>query len=115
MRKAHWVSILILTAAAGPCLSADLGKASGEDAMSGDIEQTAAADRFKPTHAYAWKETRGAKQQTVIFLFNRDAPVEQWTDAKNRESAIAAWTVDNKATVVSLTLADQGKTESVQP
>ncbi|MEP6882159.1 MAG: hypothetical protein ABI866_09210, partial [Dokdonella sp.] len=114
MRKAHLLSILILTVATGPCFAGDLGTAFGEGVMSGDIEQTAAVERFKPTYAYAWKENRGAKQQTLIYLFDRKAPAGLWTDAENRESAIVDWMIDNKASVVSWTLDDQGKPDGVQ-
>lgn len=114
MGKTQFISILILATAASPCFGANLGKASGEGAMSGNIEQTAAADRFKPTHSYAWKESHGAKQQTVIYLFDRDVPTDQWADAENRSAAISAWTIANKATVVSWILDDVGKPGGVQ-
>ncbi len=114
MRKAHWLSILILTAAAGRCVAADHGKASDEGVRRDGIEQTAATERFKPTYACAWKENRAAKQQTLIYLFDRKAPADQWTDAENRESAIVVWMIDNKASVVSWTLDDQGKPDGVQ-
>lgn len=114
MRKTQCFSILILVFASLPCFGGDLGKASGEGVMSGDIEQTAATDRFKPRHTYAWKESHGAKQQTVIYLFDRDVPSDQWADAEDRAAAITAWMIGNKATVVSWTLDDQGKPDSVQ-
>lgn len=113
MRKTQWFSILLLAATAMPCIAANLGKASGEGVMSGDIEQTAAADRFKPTHAYAWKEALGTRQKTIIYLFDREVPADQWTDAENRTAAISAWMVNNKATVVSWTLDNQGMPTNV--
>ena len=108
------VALALLAFNSGGMHASGTGKASGEGVMSRDIEQTAPADRFKPTHAYAWNESRGAKQQTVIYLFDRDVPAEQWTDAENRESAITAWMIDNKATVVLWTVDEAGKPDNVQ-
>ena len=114
MRKRQCFSLRILVLASLPCFASDLGKASGEGVMSGDMEQTAAPDRFKPTHSYAWKERHGAKQQTVIHLFDREIPTDQWSDAENRTVTITAWMIANKATVVTWTLDDQGKPDNVQ-
>lgn len=114
MRKTRWFPVLILAATALPCLANDSGKAAGEGVMSGDIEQTAASGRFKPTHSYAWKESRGAKQNTLIYLFDRDVPADQWADAEDRKSAISGWMLANKATVVSWTIDEDGKADSVQ-
>lgn len=112
--KTQCFSILILAAIALPCFASDLGKASGEGVMSGDLEQTAAADRFKPIHSYAWKERHGAKQQTVIYLFDREAPTDQWSGAEDRNSAVIVWMRDNKATVVNWTIDADGTVDGVQ-
>ncbi len=116
MRRTQTLSALLVLALLPPvCLAASGGKASGEGSLSStDLDQTAATDRFRPAHAYAWRESQRQKRKTLVYLFDREVPADAWRDAEDRPAAITAWTIANKAPVVRWTLNEDEQALSVE-
>jgi hypothetical protein len=82
---------------------------------NGDLPGSSGGDAaiFEAKHAWAWTESRNGKPMTLIYLFDREPPAKDWTDAEDRSTAITTWTLAAKAPSVRWELDDKNAADGI--